>query len=173
MTSSPERTLVLVGPMAAGKSSIGRSAARMLGVPFRDSDRRIAAAHGPIPDIFAEHGEEHFRAVERETVATLLGMPGVLSLGGGGVIDPRTRERLTAHPVVFLTVSPEAVAARLASGGRPMLVGDEDPLEGWQRIFDERRAWYEEVADVTFDTSHGPMRRVAERVAEWARGRMP
>lgn len=171
MASSAEPSLVLVGPMAAGKSSIGRSVARMLGLPFSDSDRRIAAVHGPIPTIFAEHGEAHFRQVERETIAALLEQPGVLSLGGGAVVDPMTRERLAEHPVVYLTVSPEAVASRLAAGGRPLLAGEEEPLARWERILGERQAWYEEVADVSFDTSREPMRRIAERVAAWAEER--
>ncbi len=158
--------------MAAGKSSVGRSVARMLGLPFRDSDRRIAAVHGPIPSIFAEHGEEHFRRVESAVIAALLEEPGVLALGGGAIVDPHTRAKLAGHPVVYLSVSPEVVASRLRGSGRPLLIGEDEPLVHWQRIYEQRRAWYEEVADVSFDTSHGPMRRVAERVAEWARGQM-
>lgn len=165
-------TLVLIGPMAAGKTSIGRAAARMLGVPFRDSDKTVAARFGPIPEIFAVQGEEHFRMRERETVAELLGEPGVLSLGGGAVTEATTRELLVAHPVVYLTVSPEAVARRLSRGGRPLLEGEDDPVQRWQRIFEARRAWYEELADQTFDTSRTPMRQVAEQVTEWARERM-
>ncbi|WP_223172688.1 shikimate kinase [Microbacterium sp. NIBRBAC000506063] len=153
--------------MAAGKTSVGRTVAKLLGVPFRDSDKRIAALHGPIPEIFAEHGEARFREIERETIAEMLEAEGVLSLGGGAVIDPATRDRLAAVPVAFLTVSAQAVAPRITGGSRPLLAGEEDPLERWSRIFEERRAWYEEVADATFDTSRMPMQRVAQNIANW------
>lgn len=169
MTSEAERlTLVLVGPMAAGKTSIGRRVARRLGVPFVDTDKRVAADHGAIPAIFAEHGESRFRELERAAVAAALDGDGVISLGGGAVTDAGTRALLQRHPVVFLTVSPEAVADRIAGSGRPLLAGD-DPLGRWTRIFDERRPWYEEVATATFDTSRRPMQRIAEDIASWRR----
>lgn len=161
-------TVVLVGPMAAGKTSVGRRVARTLGVRFIDTDKRVAAAHGPIPAIFAEHGEAHFRALERAAVAEALGEGGVISLGGGAVTDAGTRELLKEHPVAFLTVTPEAVAERLGGGGRPLLAGD-DPVENWKRIFAARRHLYLEVADATFDTSRRPMHRVAEEIVAWRR----
>jgi shikimate kinase len=172
MMSSPERadpplTLVLVGPMAAGKTSVGRKVARLLEVPFSDTDKRIAAVHGPIPQIFADPGEPYFRELERAAVAATVADGGVVSLGGGAVTDAATRALLTRHPVVFLTVSPEAVSRRIGGTGRPLLTGDDDPLERWRRIFDERRGWYEEVADLTVDTSRTPMRMLAERIAAW------
>lgn len=166
--SNPERlTLVLVGPMGAGKTSVGRQVAKRLGVDFIDTDRRIVAEHGAIPDIFAQHGEEHFRALESAAVAESLALGGVISLGGGAVTAAQTRELLRAHPVVFLAVTPEAVAARIRSGGRPLLAGDEDPLDRWKTIYEERRGWYDEVATVTFDTSRRPMQRIADEIAAW------
>nr|WP_286302101.1 shikimate kinase [Microbacterium suwonense] len=172
MMSSPERpdhplTLVLVGPMAAGKTSVGRRVARLLEVPFIDTDKRIAAEHGPIPQIFAEHGEQHFRELERAAVAAAVSEGGVVSLGGGAVTDAGTRALLAQHPVVFLTVSVEAVANRIRGAGRPLLAGEDDPLERWQAIFAARRDWYQEVADLTVDTSRRPMRMLAEQVAAW------
>ncbi|WP_136056770.1 shikimate kinase [Microbacterium sp. K24] len=169
MTSEADPlTLVLVGPMAAGKTSVGRRVARRLGVAFIDTDKRIVAEHGPIPTIFADHGESHFRALERAAVAAALSEGGVVSLGGGAVTDPGTRELLRQHPVVFLTVSPEAVADRIRGGNRPLLAG-EDPVERWIRIFDERRDWYDEVASTTFDTSRRPMQRIADEIVAWRR----
>lgn len=167
MMSATDRSIVLVGPMAAGKTSIGRSVAKALGMPFSDSDKSIVAGHGPIPEIFAAHGEEHFRRLEREAIAELLERGGVISLGGGAVIDPVTRGRLAGHRVVFLTVSEQAVAPRITGGGRPLLAGEEDPVVRWSRIFRERLAWYEEVADVTFDTSRIPMKHVAAQIVAW------
>src|SRR5690606_35037890 len=163
MMSSPERsvtplTLVLVGPMAAGKTSVGRRIARLLEVPFIDTDKRITAEHGLIPQIFAEHGEPYFRALERQAVA---------ALGGGAVTDAGTRALLVQHPVAFLTVSAESVPRRITGAGRPLLAGEGDPVERWRTIFDERRGWYEEVADLTVDTSHRQMRMLAEEIAAW------
>ncbi|WP_396653466.1 shikimate kinase [Microbacterium sp. ARD32] len=170
--SSPEPserplTTVLVGPMAAGKTSLGRKVARMLEVPFTDTDKRIAAEHGPIPQIFDAHGERHFRRLEREAVAVAITEGGVVSLGGGAVADAATRALLAQHPVVFLTVSADAVRRRIGGSTRPLLAGEDDPVERWRTIFDERRAWYEEVADLTVDTSRRPMRMLAESIAAW------
>ncbi|MEV4774836.1 shikimate kinase [Microbacterium sp. LWH12-1.2] len=168
MSETEPLTLVLVGPMAAGKTSIGRRVARRLAVPFIDTDKRIVAAHGPIPVLFAEQGEAHFRELERAAVSAALDEGGVISLGGGAVTDAGTRELLRPHPVVFLTVSPEAVADRIRGGSRPLLAGD-DPLERWTRIFEERRDWYDEVASTVFDTSRRPMQRIADEIVTWRR----
>ncbi len=169
MSSPDPLTLVLVGPMGAGKTSVGRRVAKRLGVGFVDTDRRIIAEHGPIPGIFAEHGEERFRAFERAAVIAALDEGGVISLGGGAVTSAATRELLQRHPVVFLSVTRDAVADRLRSGTRPLLAGDVDPLERWSEIFEQRRGWYDAVADVTFDTSRRPMQRIAEEIAAWRR----
>ncbi|WP_341974726.1 shikimate kinase [Microbacterium sp. LTA6] len=168
MSETEPLTLVLVGPMAAGKTSIGRRVARRLAVPFIDTDKRIVAAHGPIPVLFAEQGEAHFRELERAAVSAALDEGGVISLGGGAVTDAGTRELLRPHPVVFLTVSAEAVADRIRGGSRPLLAGD-DPLERWTRIFEERRDWYDEVASTVFDTSRRPMQRIADEIVTWRR----
>lgn len=169
MTSEADPlTLVLVGPMAAGKTSVGRRVARRLRVPFIDTDKRIAAAHGPIPAIFADRGEPYFRDLEREAVAQALSEGGVISLGGGAVTDAGTRALLRQHPVVFLTVTEDAVADRLRGGSRPLLEAD-DPVERWKRIFAERKDWYEEVAVTTFDTSRRPMQKIADEIAAWRR----
>lgn len=169
MTSAADPlTLVLVGPMAAGKTSVGRRVARRLGVPFVDTDKRIVAEHGTIPTLFAEHGEAHFRDIERVAVADAIAEGGVISLGGGAVTDAATRELLKQHSVVFLTVSADAVAERLRGSNRPLLAG-EDPLDRWKRIFEERRAWYTEVASTTFDTSRRPMQRIADEIVAWKR----
>jgi shikimate kinase len=155
--------------MGAGKTSVGRRVAKKLGVSFTDTDKRIVAENGPIPQIFAEHGESHFRALECAAVAAALDEGGVVSLGGGAVVSARTRELLHRHPVVLLTVAPDVVRRRISGGGRPMLAGGEDPMAQWIEIYEQRRAWYEEVADATFDTSRRPMQRIAEEIAAWRR----
>lgn len=162
------RAIVLIGPMGAGKTSVGRRVARALDRPFADTDKIVVRDHGPIADLFTTHGEAHFRQVERLAVQEALASGGVVALGGGSVLDESTRAELRDHPVVLLTVQPHIIASRIGGGARPLLAG-EDPVERWTRIFDERRPVYEEVADITFDTSSGPLADVVTRIVEWAR----
>ncbi|MGQ3256387.1 MAG: shikimate kinase, partial [Microbacterium aurantiacum] len=136
---------------------------------FSDTDKIVVRDHGPIPQIFVEHGEAHFRELEHHAVAEALRAGGVVALGGGAILDARTRSLLETHRVVLLTVSPQTVAGRLHGDDRPLLAGD-DALERWKRIWTERRPLYDSVADVTFDTSRGPLSRVVDAVTAWVRG---
>ncbi|WP_214467043.1 shikimate kinase [Microbacterium flavescens] len=166
--TSPSSAVVLIGPMGAGKTSVGKRVARALELPFFDTDAAVVRAHGPIERLFAEHGEAHFRALEREAVTEGLAGGGVVSLGGGAVLDADTRADLAHHRVVLLTVAPRVVAHRVRGSSRPLLDG-EDPLTRWTRIYEERRPIYEQLADATFDTSNGPLQNVVERIVAWAR----
>lgn len=159
--------LVLIGPMGAGKTKIGRRVARSLDVPFVDTDKRIVAEHGPITDIFAEHGEPAFRQLERDAVQAALAEDAVVSLGGGAVLHQDTQRDLAGRTVILLTVTAAAVAARIRTDKRPLLANGTGD---WQRIYDERRPIYERLATVSFDTSSEPIERIAERIADWARG---
>ena len=167
MSEGPS-ALVLIGPMGAGKTSIGRRVARALHRRFYDSDIAIVRAHGPIEDIFAEHGEEHFRALEREAVREGLATGGVVSVGGGAVLDPLTRSALAAHRVVLLTVEPRVVSGRIRDSARPLL-REGDSLARWTEIMNARRPLYDELADATFDTSSGPLQDVVEAIVTWTR----
>ncbi|WP_110588911.1 shikimate kinase [Microbacterium suaedae] len=169
MTDGP--SLVFIGPMGSGKSSIGRRVAKRLGVSFTDTDSLIVAEHGRISDLFAARGEAEFRRLEREAVRRALREGGVVALGGGAVLDPDTRSDLAAHLVVLLTVSDRTVASRIRGAKRPLL-NQGDPLEEWRRIAAERRPIYEELADITYDTSRGPLREVVEGAAAWAAARL-
>jgi shikimate kinase len=160
--------VVLIGPPGAGKTRLGKRVARILGAPFIDTDKRIVAAHGTIADIFATHGEPHFRALERAVVATALGEEAVVSLGGGSVLDLETRADLAEHPVVLLTVSADAVRGRVTRKGKRPLVSS---IEDWTRIFEARRAVYESLADQTWDTSQRPIDAIATEIAEWVKER--
>ncbi len=164
---------MLVGPMGAGKSSVGRRVARELGVPFADTDSLVAREHGAIPALFAEHGEARFRELERAAVRAALQEGGVVALGGGAVLDADTRRDLADHRVVLLTVAPHIVRARIQGESRPLLTDGEDPVARWQSILNERRGFYEEVADVTFDTSTGPLAEVVNHIVSWVRSGRP
>ncbi|WP_244304598.1 shikimate kinase [Leucobacter viscericola] len=164
----PDRVIVFVGPMAAGKTSLGKRVARELGVPFVDSDAVFVRQHGPITAFFETHGEEDFRRIEAELIAAELATPGVrvLALGGGAVLTDSTRELLSGFPVVLLTTTQEAVLRTANIQRRPLLRNDPN---AWNRIFEERRPLYEEVADVSYRTDRATKEQLARRVTQWAR----
>lgn len=157
--------VVLIGPMGAGKTSIGKKLSRRLDVPFVDSDRLIVGRHGPIADLFEQHGEAHFRALEHAAVVEALAGHGVVSLGGGAVLDPRTRASLSGLPVVLLTVTAEAVESRLAGSARPLL--QRGGIDSWRAIATEREPVYRRLASVVFDTSHRPVSTVVDDIQTW------
>jgi shikimate kinase len=157
--------LVFIGPSGAGKTRVGKRVARLLGVPFTDTDSLIAQQHGPISEIFAEHGEPHFRALERRAVQEGLAGDGVLSLGGGAVLYADTQADLAGHRVVLLTISPEAVESRLG-GDRPLV---KNGLTDWIALNAPRWQIYDRLAHVTIDTSYRESDEIAEEVAAWAR----
>ena len=156
-------TIVLIGPPAAGKTRLGKRLARRLGLPFVDTDAVVVAEHGAIAEIFAEHGEPYFRALERAAVADAVARPGIVSLGGGAVLDPDTQADLAATRVVLLTVRPEAIVARIANSKRPLVTD----LESWKRLVEARTPLYESLADYTADTSSRPMDAIVEEIAHW------
>jgi len=164
--ATPTTTAVLIGPMGAGKTRIGKRVAKELGVPFRDTDKMVVAEHGPIADLFDAHGEPHFRELERRAVERALDAGGLVSLGGGAVLDAATQADLAGLPVVLLMVSPEAVESRLGSGKRPLVRGG---VADWIRILEERRPLYESLASVTVDTSTRPHEAIAHEIADWLR----
>ena len=157
--------VVLVGPMGAGKSTVGRLLAERLGTTFRDTDDDVEAVEGrSISDVFVDSGEEHFRAVERAAVATaLVEHPGVLALGGGAVMAEETRTLLAGHRVVFLRVGLTDAAARVGLGApRPLLLGN---VRGTMKaLLDERAPVYESVATAVVDTDGLMPQEVASAV---------
>lgn len=159
--------IVLIGPMGAGKSSIGKKLARSLGTTFTDSDSVVVQGHGPIEQLFAAHGEAHFREIERAAVTTALARGGVVALGGGAVLHPATQQDLAAHRVVLLTVSDQTIASRLRGTTRPLLQG-EDPIARWREVAGSRRELYERLATARFDTSTGPIQDIVDAIAAWA-----
>ena len=157
---------IRIGPMAAGKTSVGRALASRLEVPFADLDALIVEADGrSIPEIFAADGENTFRELEAATLArALLEHPGILSLGGGAPMHPASAERLRGGPVIWLDVDEAIAARRLAHGsGRPLLQG-EDPMGRWRELARERSPRYRELAALRIDAGHGSPARVARAI---------
>ncbi len=144
------RSLVLVGMMGAGKSSIGRKLAQRLNLPFVDADAEIEhAADMSISDIFAKHGEPYFRAGEARVIARLLeGGPQVLATGGGAFMHPQSREAIRAKAIsVWLKAEFDVLMKRIKRrSDRPMLK-TQDPGETLRRLMQERDPVYAE-ADV-------------------------
>jgi shikimate kinase len=170
MTTPEEPTLtdgrpvvVLIGAPGAGKSRLGKRIARRLDVPFVDTDKRIVAAHGPIPAIFAEHGEAGFRRFERAEVARALSEPAVVALGGGAVLDADTQLDLERLLVAQLTVTAEAVAKRITGDKRPLV----DGVAAWTALVEKRRPVYDRLADRSFDTSSRPLDAIADDLVGW------
>jgi shikimate kinase/3-dehydroquinate synthase len=154
---SPEalagRSIVLVGLMGAGKTSIGRRLAARLGLPFRDADAEIELAAGcTIPELFSRYGEGDFRAGERRVIHRLLsGDPLVLAFGGGAFMDPETRAIVREAAVSVWLRCPLATLLRRCAGrdNRPLLA-DGNPADVLQRLMQVRYPVYAE-ADVTVD----------------------
>ncbi len=139
--------IVLVGPPGAGKSTVGRELAQRLDAGYRDTDADIVAAQGrEISDIFVDDGEAAFRLLERAAVAAALTEhPGVLSLGGGAVMDDGTRAALAGLPVVFLDVGLADAVRRVGlDAPRPLLA--VNPRAQWRELMEARRPLYTEVA---------------------------
>jgi shikimate kinase len=156
--------LVLVGPPGVGKTTVGTLLAARLGVPLRDTDADVEARTGrTIADLFIDD-EPAFRALEVEAVAVALAEhAGVLALGGGAVLAPRTREALRDHTVVFLSVElADAVRRTGLDTARPVL--GLNPRATLRALLAERRPVYDEVATVTVATDGRTPAEVADEV---------
>jgi len=163
---APGRTLVLVGLMGAGKSSVGRRLAARLGLPFTDADQEIEAAAGmTVSEIFARHGEPAFRDGERRVIARLLGDPvHVLATGGGAFMDERTRVLIRERAVsIWLRAELDELVRRVSRRtDRPLLKG-ADPRIVLERLMAQRYPVYAE-ADVTVPSSSGAADETVDRI---------
>ena len=157
--------VVLVGPPGSGKSTAARLVAERLGTSWRDTDEDVELIAGTaIADVFVEHGEEHFRELERVAVRRAIAEhDGVLALGGGAVLDPSTREQLAGRTVVFLDVTIKDAASRIGfNRDRPLLLGN--PRAQWTRLMEQRRAVYAEVSSTTVQTDGKTPEQVADEI---------
>jgi shikimate kinase len=164
----PDRTIVLVGLMGAGKSYIGKRLAARFGLPLVDADHEIETAAGSsIEAIFERHGEAAFREGERRVIERLLDQPvHVLATGGGAFMDQRTREKMRARAVsVWLRADIELLLRRVARrNNRPLLKG-RDPRAVLEALIAERHPIYAE-ADITIDSIDGPPEATLDRVVD-------
>ena len=164
-----DRTIVLVGLMGAGKSSIGKRLAQHLHVPFIDADTEIEAAAGcTIDEIFERHGEAAFRDGERRVIARLLAdhSPHILATGGGAFMDPETRAAIKAAAIsIWLRADIDVLLKRVKKRNNRPLLKRGDPREILERLINLRYPVYAQ-ADLTVESLDGPHEQVVEAVIE-------
>ncbi|WP_303325323.1 iron-containing alcohol dehydrogenase [Actinomyces radicidentis] len=167
-TRSAGPLAVMVGPMGAGKTTVGRKIAERLDVPFLDADEFIEdITQFSIPDILETYGEPHFRSVEASSIAHLLStFNGVHALGGGAITTASTRELLRNHVVVRLEVDQEHIGDRIGGAeGRPLLTGD-DATEKWIAVTAGRQEAFAAVTAWDVDTNGVLPSEIADALAE-------
>jgi shikimate kinase len=168
------RSVVLVGMMGAGKSSIGRRLAARLGIPFTDADAEIEAAAGmTIPDIFATRGEADFRAGEARVIARLLESgPQVLATGGGAFMNEATRAAVAAKGIsVWLKAEFEVLMRRIKRRQDRPLLKTEDPGATLRRLLAERDPVYA-TADIGVQSRDVPHEKIVDEIIEALVGRL-
>ncbi|WP_321335757.1 shikimate kinase [Breoghania sp.] len=161
-----KRTIVLVGMMGCGKSSVGRLLANRLRLPFVDADLEIeAAANLTIPEIFERHGEAYFRSGEHRVIVRLLGEgPQVLATGGGAFMNPETRHSISGNGIsVWLKADFETLFARVSRRTHRPLLQTPDPAAVLRELLRKRNPIYEK-ADVSVDSRDVPHEQVVSDI---------
>jgi shikimate kinase len=163
-----DRSIVFIGMMGAGKSSVGRRLASRLGLPFVDADAEIEKAAGcSIPEMFERYGEHYFRDGERRVIARLLeNGPQVLATGGGAWMNPETRASVAARGIsVWLKADIDVLLRRVKRrSNRPLLAGD-DAEQTLERLVEERYPVYA-LADITVQSRDVSHEQVVDEVVE-------
>lgn len=165
---SPACSVILIGPMGAGKSTIGRQLAQHLHFQFVDTDKVIESRTGAdIPWIFDVEGEDGFRKREAAVLTEFLGKPGVvLATGGGIVVRPENRQLLeSVQGVVYLTASLDRLVERTAKDKKRPLLQVENPRERIGELLVERDPLYRQVADIVIDTDKLGAKAIVDEIA--------
>jgi shikimate kinase len=168
------RSVVLVGMMGAGKSTIGRRLALRLRLPFLDADTEIEAAAGmSIPDIFESHGEPHFRDGEARVIARLLDNgPSVLATGGGAFLREETRSRIHRQAVsIWLKADADIIMRRVKRRADRPLLRTADPAGTVERLIGEREPFYRH-ADLTIWSRDVPHEKIVDECIEALHARL-
>jgi shikimate kinase len=168
------RSIVLVGMMGAGKSTIGRRLSTRLGLPFLDADVEIEAAAGmSIPDIFESRGEADFRDGEARVIARLLDSgPAVIATGGGAVMRQETRDRIRDKAVsIWLKVDPDIIMRRVKRRSDRPLLQTADPEATVERLIREREPVYGQ-ADVTVWSRDVPHEKIVDECLDALYGKL-
>ena len=160
---------ILIGAPGAGKSTVGKALARELSTSFQDTDAIIVEEQGrSITEIFSEKGEPGFRSIEREVVLKALhSNKGVISLGGGAVLDLKVQGAITESPatVIYLSVGLRNVLSRITNrSDRPLLTSD--PEKEWLALFNEREAIYRKLASIEVNTDNKKAHEVARELVK-------
>ena len=165
-----KRNIFLVGPMGAGKSTIGRQLARQLHLEFFDSDAEIERRTGAdIAWVFELEGEEGFRAREEKVIEELTENSGiVLATGGGSILSKESRNRLSARGIVVYLQTPiEKQLARMQRDKRrPLIAEADDPRAVLEELAEQRNPLYEEIADVVVRTDEQSAKFVVDKIIE-------
>ena len=160
-------SLILTGPMGAGKSTIGRQLAKQLGLPFLDSDQEIESRTGvDIPLIFELEGEHGFRKREAAVIDELTRQPGILlATGGGAVLDPVNREYLkTRGRVIYLHATVNQQLKRTQKDRHRPLLQTENPRGKLEELMAIRDPLYREIADLVIETDGMRVRDVVNKI---------
>lgn len=155
--------IVLVGPMGAGKTTLGKKLAKLMDLPFADTDKIVEQEHGPIMKIFETDGEDVFRRYEEKALIKALKTNGVVATGGGIVLSESNRNALIGHLVIFLDTNAESVIRRVNLLKRPLL--RENP-ERWQEIYLQRLELYKSVSNETLFTGNRPIKALVEELKD-------
>lgn len=161
------KNLTLVGPMGAGKSTIGRLLAKELQLSFKDSDREIEERTGAsIPLIFDLEGEEGFRVREEQAIGDLLQEPGlILATGGGAILKPENRKIMASRSIViYLHTSVEHQLERTARDKNRPLLQTKNPRKVLEDLLEIREPLYREIADIIIETDTRPPRLVVQEI---------
>ena len=159
-----QRSVVLVGMMGAGKSTIGRRLSARLHLPFLDADTEIEVAAGmSIPDIFETHGEPHFRDGEARVIARLLdGGPAVIATGGGAFMREETRNRIRDKAIsMWLKADADVILRRVKRRADRPLLQNADPAAVIARLIEARHPFYEQT-DILIDSRDVPHDKIVD-----------